>query len=137
MEIKMDKDKSKEKKALTEAQRKQAAQVLKVQHTAMIFETKKGAIQNLNADYNAIKKENGEVSFNQKFYWLQMGLKPIKTLWYMSKDECVATLNKTKWHKILFLDFEADPELKAFSKTRLEFSRQLFLVKDAVKDGLI
>lgn len=131
------KDKSDEKKQLTEAQQTQAAKVLSVQHIAMIFKTKKGASQNLQYDFSQIKLAKGSVTFNAEFHWLQMGLKPIKTLWYMSEDECVGTLNKTKWHKINFLDFEADAELKSFSKTRLEFSKQLFLVDDAIKNGAI
>ena len=124
------------KAQLDVATQKRLQEILKTMHTALIFQTELSAKRNIKEDYIAIKKGSGTVTYHTALMCLQMGLKPITMLWYMCEDNCIGKLNKTKFHKIIFVDFEADAILKEFSKTRLEAVQKLFMVKDAIKQGI-
>ena len=114
-------------------------EVLDVQHTAMIFNTTKAAEQNIIIDYNNITKGGAIVTFHKQLMSLQMGLNPIKLLHYFGKEVCLDKLSSRKWHKILFLDFEASSIIKEFSRSRLALKgKTLFgTTDDYLKNGLI
>lgn len=131
------KDNSQEKKLLDEETTKKLGEILNVRHTAMIFKTQKAAEQKIYSDFLEIQHGKGKAVFNKKFNWIQFGLKPINTLWYMSEDNCIDKLNSTKFHKILFMDFEANEELKQFAKSRMSLKSGVVMTKDRIKNGII
>ena len=110
---------------------------LEVIHSALIFSTRHIANLNLKTDFDAIKKENGLVTYHGKWNVLQMGLNPITWLWYLSKDKCMIELRARKWNKVAFGDFEADPMLKEFVKSRMSLKNMDYKTKNRMKGGIL